>query len=156
MILRPSRLADALAANALSERQKFQYLLVWAISGVLLQHHGGSQAWGWPRLSFLGLSLLITLAGLIACFQANVRGDNQGFLERYLCLSVPVGLVTYGLYFLLYYALGIFALAVGWIDREAHDWNRDAMSLLASMLALSTYYIWMRQLLRQVAGARAA
>jgi len=156
MILRPSRLADALAADALSEREKFQYLLVWAISGVLLQHHGGTQAWDWPRLTFLGLSFLITLAGLMACFQANVRGDNRAFLERYLCLSVPVGLVTYGLYFLLYYALGFFALAARWIDREAHGWNRDAMSLLASMLVLTIYYIWMRQLLQQVAGARAA
>ena len=32
----------------------------------------------------------ITLLGLIACFQANRRGDNQDFIARFFAISVPI------------------------------------------------------------------
>jgi hypothetical protein len=157
MILRPRRLADALATNTLSEAQKFQYLLLWTLSGVLLQQHGGTwEGWTRPRMAFVALSILITVLGLTWCFQTNARGDNRAFLERYVCLSALVGLIASAIYVATYYALGILALAGGWIDLEARGWNRDLMALVASVLALSTYYLWMRQLLHRVARVRTA
>jgi hypothetical protein len=128
MILRPRRLADALAANALSEREKFHYLLLWAVAGTLLS--AGVGTWGpWTRSRVASLVLLavVTVFGLIICFRANARGDNRAFLERYV-----------------------------WIDSEAHGWNRDAMSLVAGLIAAAIYYLWLRQLLTRAAGARTA
>jgi hypothetical protein len=28
--------------------------------------------------------------GTLACFYINAKGDNKGFIERYVCISVPV------------------------------------------------------------------
>jgi len=85
-----------------------------------------------------------------------MRGDNQAFAERYVCLSALVGLVISALYYAIYYGMGIVALIGGWIDLEARGWNREAMSLAASVLASVLYYSWLRQLLTRAAGARTA
>jgi hypothetical protein len=157
MILRPRRLADALGANALSEREKFHYLLLWAVAETLLG--AGVGPWGpWTRSRVASLVLLavVTVFGLIICFRANARGDNRAFLERYVCLSALVGVVISILYYALYYGMGIVALVGGWIDSEAHGWNRDAMSLVAGLIAAAIYYLWLRQLLTRAAGARTA
>ncbi len=90
MILRPRRLADTLAANALSEREKFQYLILWAVAGTLLSAGVGvGEAWTWSRVASLSLLATVTVAGLVMCFQVNARGDNHAFLERYLCDLTP-------------------------------------------------------------------
>jgi predicted Co/Zn/Cd cation transporter (cation efflux family) len=54
---------------------------------------------------FLGLIVtgVITFIGLRACFKMNERGDNQHFLDRYICLSVPLFIWSYLLYVLLFY-----------------------------------------------------
>ena len=94
MILQPGRLADALAANSLSERDKFHYLVLWAVAGTLLGTGFGSwNAWTWSRVAYLAVLGLITVLGLVVCFRANARGDNQSFLDRYVCLSALVGIV---------------------------------------------------------------
>jgi len=157
MILRPRRLADALAANALSEREKFHYLLLWAVAGTLLGAGAGTwDAWTRSRVASLALLAIITVVGLIICFRANARGDNQAFLERYVCLSALIGLVISTLYYALYYGMGLLALVGGWIDIEARGWNRDAMGLVAWVLASVIYYLWLRQLLTRAARVRTA
>jgi hypothetical protein len=157
MILRPRRLADALAANALSEREKFQYLILWAVAGTFLGAGlGVGEAWTWSRLAALSLLAAVTVAGLVLCFQANTRGDNQAFLERYLCLSALVGVVAAALYYALYYGMGVIAFLAGWVDAEARGWNREAMSLTASLGATVIYYFWLRQLLTRAATVRTA
>jgi hypothetical protein len=157
VILRPRHLADALASGEVSEREKFQYLLVWAAVGILLPARlGGWTGWSHIRVAFLVASLLITIVGLQACFRANARGDNRAFLERYLCLSVPLGIVTFGLYYGIYYGLGLVGYLVGLVERDARNWDRDAKSLISSVSALALFYLWMRALITRAAGARAA
>jgi hypothetical protein len=157
VILRPRRLAMALAANEVSEREKFQYLLVWAVIGIALPSQlGGWTGWSRGRVAFLLAGLLITIVGLLACFRANARGDNRAFLERYLCLSVPLGLVAYALYYAIYYGLGMIGYLSGWVERDARNWDMYTMSLVSSMTALSVYYLWMRASIRTAAGAQAA
>ena len=155
MILRPRRLADALAANALSEPEKFQYLVLWAVAGILFGAGvGGWDAWTRSRVASLALLAAVTVVGLRVCFRANTRGDNRAFLERYVCLSALIGLVVSIVYYALYYGMGIMALAGGLIDVDARGWNRDAMGLAASVLASVIYYLWLRQLIMRAAGIR--
>jgi hypothetical protein len=89
-------------------------------------------------------------------FRANARGDNQAFLDRYVCLSALVGIAMTALYYALYYGMGIAALLGGWIDVDARGWNREAMGLTTSVIASTIYYLWLRQLLVRAARARAA
>jgi len=157
VILRPRRLAAALAAGDVSEREKFQYLLVWALISIMIpRHFGGWTGWSAVRVTFLAVSLLITILGLLACFQANARGDNRAFVERYLCLSVPLGIMTYALYYAIYYGLGLVGLVTGWVAIDASNWDRDRMSLVASVSALSLFFLWMRASIMRAARARAS
>jgi hypothetical protein len=69
---------------------------------------------------------------------------------------VPVGLVTYAIYYLLYYGMGLVGFGVGWVNPDASNWNRTAMSLVASLMALSLFFAWMRALIVLAAGPRTA
>jgi len=157
VILRPRRLAAAFAAGALSEREKLHYLLVWAALGLLAPSRFEAGAtWNGARLAFMTGGLLISIVGLLACFEANTRGDGRSFVERYVCLSVPLGILTYVLYYVLYYGLGLAGLAAGLVERDASNWSRDWMSLVSSFGALILYFLWMRASILRAAGARAA
>jgi hypothetical protein len=157
VILRPARLAGALAAGEVSEREKFLYLLVWAVVGILVPSRvGGWAGWSSVRVALVVVSLLITIGGLLVCFQANARGDNRAFLERYLCLSVPLGFMTYVLYYAIYYGLGLAGATIGWVESDARNWDRDLMSLISSMSALSLFFLWMRASIVRAARVRAA
>jgi hypothetical protein len=155
VILRPRRLAIALAAGELSEREKLQYLLFGAIIDVLLPgQYGGWSVWTRDRIVLLAANLIITVVGLVACFQANVRVDNRGFLERYLCLSFPLGVIMYVLYYVLYYGMGLAGLALGLVESDARNWDRDTMSVVSSITALSLFFLWMRASLLGAARIR--
>jgi hypothetical protein len=157
VILRPKRLAVALAAGELSERDKFLYLILWAVIGALAE--GQRATWnGWSRgrVVFVLVGLAISVVGLFACVQANARGDNRAFLERYLCLSVPIGVVTFAAYYGIYYGLAAFGFAVGWIDPDAKNWNATMMGVISSIGALALFFFWMRTSLMRAAGLRAA
>jgi hypothetical protein len=157
VILRPGRLAEALAAGSLSEREKFHYLLVWtAVMAVVGPLVGTSLRWDRLRLISIAPGLLINLVGLLACFTANARGDNRAFLERYLCLSVPVGLVVVALQYLLYYGMGLVGLGAGWVAPDARNWDATIMALIASMAALTLFWVWMWRLMARAAGLRTA
>ena len=115
---------------------------------------GTSPRWDHLRLLFVAPSLLITAVGLFACFQANARGDNRAFLERYLCLSLPVGLVTSAAYYLLYYGSGLVGFGAGWVKPDASNWDSTVMALTASVIVLILFFAWMRALMLRAAGLR--
>ena len=88
--------------------------------------------WSRGRVAFLLVSLLISIVGLVACFRANAGRDNRAFLERYLCLSVPLGPVTYALYYAVYCVHGHDRVSdgVGRSGRAKLGCVRDELRLL--------------------------
>lgn len=52
----------------------------------------------------------ISVLGIIACFIANHKGDGRNFIERFMCLSVPIS-IRVGVYFLLLF-LGVMAASL--------------------------------------------
>ena len=154
MILRPRRLADALAAGRLSERDKLSYLLVWPVVGTAAEYYRASvQSWSQPQMAFVAAAVLISILGLLVCFRANVQGDNRSFLERYVCLSVPIGAVTYAVFFGGYYAMGLVGLLGGWVEPDASNWNADLMGAVSSVAAMGLFFLWMRSAIGRAAGS---
>jgi hypothetical protein len=85
-------MAEALRADALSERDKLQLLVATLVFANLFGSLGILYAWRMPALlaaSLLGLA--ISLIGLYAAFLANQGGDGIRFVERLVCLGFPVG-----------------------------------------------------------------
>lgn len=93
----PRPLAEKLRDGVLSERDKFRYI----IATLVMQFADGlphrlMNSWQ-PMLYLLLAGIFYTLVsylGLRACFATNERGDNKAFVERWLCLSLPLSLWT--------------------------------------------------------------
>ena len=82
------RLSDQLRADAVSEAEKYRYfwvlLLLQSLSRAL------SRSSDPTHLLATVLFALVSIVGLSVCFKANQRGDNHRFLERFICLAVPL------------------------------------------------------------------
>jgi len=91
-LFNPRPLAEKLRDDVLGERDKFHYIL----ASLMLQLAGGAlglltaSALSAKAVLSLGVFALILVLGSRACFATNVRGDNRRFVERWLCLSVPL------------------------------------------------------------------
>ena len=74
MILRPRRLAVALATGRLSEREKFHYLLVSAVIALMVpSRFEGWGGWTRLRLVFVALGLFVTLVASWRAFGPTRR-----------------------------------------------------------------------------------
>jgi len=88
------KLESDLIKGAMSNADKFQYLLA---STILI-------ALGFEVSSFISESATITrvtesiivvvatIVGTIWCYNRNGKGDNAEFIDRFICLSFPVGI----------------------------------------------------------------
>jgi uncharacterized membrane protein len=107
-LLNPRLLAKDLANNRISEDEQFRYQIATIVLS-FLAGRGSLLSGRWTRdyLLVMGLAFVISLAGTYACFRANKSGDNQDFITRYVCLSVPLTLwatvARFVLYFLIYF-----------------------------------------------------
>lgn len=113
-LLNAKRLADELRQDTVSEAQKYHYTL--ASLALKLLFGTGSVLTARPTYAYLVgtlLTALISFGGLRACFKVNEAGDNRRFLDRYLCLSVPLLIWSYLFYVLLFYA-DYFAARLIW------------------------------------------
>jgi len=87
-------LAKELKEGTLSESQKFKYYITVTLLFYLFTMLPGSKESSIILYSFLGMlvSLLIIFFGIYKCYQVNKSGDNVNFIERFICLSLPVGI----------------------------------------------------------------
>lgn len=100
-ILNAKKLSDQLKTGQLDEKQKFYYYFIFVLVGFLDDLMTGPYRvpLGLTKVGVWVLSLdkirtilhhLVVIAGVALSFRENHRGDNKHFLERYLCLSIPV------------------------------------------------------------------
>jgi hypothetical protein len=150
-LLDAARLADELREDALSETQKLAYLIAMAAIGLLLGRSSGMGPWTLLGAAVALLQLGIAVGGVWYCFAANQRGDGRSFIERFVCLGVPLwiwwAVANYTLYFL--------GLAVAFLPAMSRTelWYR-AFPVLASVLLAPVYYLVLARYVARAAGAR--
>jgi hypothetical protein len=153
LILSPGRVAAGLEARSISEEAKarlilFGYALTSLFGGRSLP---GYATWGEILLSvvYLGASV----AGIWSCFRANQAGDGHSFVERYVCLGVPISVLVFGSYTALYY-LGFFALrSRSGFDAASYASTVRPYFMMLSIGALVLFFVVLRRFIRRVAGA---
>src|SRR5690242_21470685 len=92
-------LAEELREDRVSEREKLGYLLVGVVLQVLLGRASILAALRSPAALLSSVVvLLLDVVGLVLVFRANAQGDGRQFVERYICLAVPLGIRMYALY----------------------------------------------------------
>lgn len=86
-------LSERLSAGTLSEKEKMHYFLLQALLVVV----GTAKVVNYSPIrpifyDHIGdvLVFLITLVGILLVYKQNERGDNRHFVDRAICLGVPI------------------------------------------------------------------
>lgn len=112
LFLNPRRVAEKLRNDALSETTRYRFVV-----GALLLQGGDAltrslytSGTTGQRLAGALLAVVVSLVGLHFAHRTNERGDNRAFIERWLCLSVPLTFWTRNVPYIvqvgLYYVMG--------------------------------------------------
>jgi len=100
-IWKASKVAEELAADLLTERQKLTYFLFTACLLALVPLIRNAKPWtAYDNIRLL--SVPITIFGYLACFDVNKVADDRRFIERVVILSVPLTFQMFAL------GLGVF------------------------------------------------
>ncbi len=111
-------LSEDLRAGRVSQHEKMKYLLAgtltFSVGSYLLVPEEPSTLLAVDAL----ITAVITVGGVLACYRANRRGDNEEFIDRFICLSWPVGIRVVTAIAAVYFIYGTIGYA---IDEERFD-----------------------------------
>ena len=139
-----SVLVEELRARQVSQREKAKYLAVTSACISLLPY-AYLQSPTSPLLAVEAvLTALITLVGITACYHANVRGDGEEFLDRFVCLSLPLGLRVGVVWIVIYLAYSMVGYAV--LGEERFDAVLDRYTIADLVFAFATMTVFYTRL----------
>lgn len=94
-LLNPLAFARDLRAHRVPESVKARYMVLGAIVQYL--HYAWRSPHGVEATSPLqfGVAVGATAAGVYVCYRANAAGDDSRFVERFVCLAVPLTVWTF-------------------------------------------------------------
>ena len=80
--------------------------------------------------AFSLLHLFIVLMGIFYCFQMNKKGDNKNFIERFICLTVPLA-VRFFVFGLVGLVVSLFIAHISFLFVSKNFLSQDPASQLA-------------------------
>jgi hypothetical protein len=89
----PRLLAEKLRDGVLSEPQKFSYTVASVVIRLVAEIPHRLFDSPHPLTYVFGVTIfnaVVSILGLRVCFATNARGDNKNFIERWLCLTLPL------------------------------------------------------------------
>jgi hypothetical protein len=164
----PSRLAQKLGRGEISNREVFYFILGNTLWGWFLYYAAFTWAnapWTFLSLWEAGLVVVITVFGMIRCFDAAGGDDNSRFAADFSCLTFPVALWTMTLIWAAFWIVTWMYTKVlihapvddGQLSRLISvvsgrmGWFATTAAIVGSQIA---YFVWMRRLLSKVAQER--
>lgn len=148
-LLNAARLADDLGHDRLTERQKAGYFMAaTALTGLLGRGAGA----GWSAA--IVLHTAVSLAGIWCCFTANERGDGRAFLERILCLTLPLSVWWIIVVWAVAIAARLAAIGMGVPGPRYERWY-GSFATWAYAVLLPLYYLAMGRYVARAAAAGA-
>lgn len=150
LALSASRVAAGLRTGTIPESAKARLILIAYVFTFIVGR--GSFLWAatWGAILFNALYLGLTIGGFRSCFRVNQEGDGRDFVERYICLGVPISICLYGGYALSYYIAFFFLRSrPGFGPADFASTVRPYFTL-ASLLVLGLFFAAMRHFLAQV------
>ncbi len=125
-------LVKDLREDKVSEKEKLKYYLFISILGVALPH-------SIDLFTILDIGVLII--GTYLCYEVNSKGDNRYFIDRMICLGVPLSLRFILPFFVLILTIGIIF----------HNANNIELILnIFGIFSLIIYYMFLRYYLAKV------
>lgn len=104
----PGRVADDLRAGRLTESSKARYIVFALVAQSTIGSRSLRDVRSDVDMIALLMCLVITLVGIWAAFRANAAGDGRAFVERYVCIGIPLSIYLMAIYIALYYVIYVF------------------------------------------------
>ncbi len=130
-IWKSKKLAEELARDALSEREKVTYFVFTAVLWTASALIRNPKPWTiFDNIQLL--SIAITILGYVMCFRVNMAGDGRCFVERAVILSVP-----------LTFQVFVAALCVRLLARAVFpDWVKSPVFSPVFADSMTGYFFW--------------
>src|SRR5512143_3980273 len=141
LILSPSRVAAALRSESLSPEAKLRLMLAWVVVASLFGSRPLVGARSWTEFVLAVLYVAAMIVGIRRCFRANQAGDGRAFIERYICLGVPIAIWVYGSYAAVAYASAAIFRPPSTGDVATYPLALGAALTLLGFVALAIYFI---------------
>ncbi len=156
--LSAAKLAEDLAHERLSSREKAYYMLAGFIFSLIVSYStltGTNASRTWLGLYEFLLLLVITVYGFERCYSASNGDNNPSFLPDFVCLSLPVGVTTtlaaWGIYWGGWQLYRHIVLAMSFESQQAAKtiaWISNELPWLTVLLAMvvSTGFFYLRMI----------
>jgi hypothetical protein len=141
-------LAQDLKAGQVSQKEKMKYFLVTIIVQMLMTSMPAQPSLQYGDFIRTVIFSIITAIGIVVCYKANSRGDDKEFVERFICLSLPIG-VRISLLLFIGLILDIIIATVLQFGPQALEVSIFIVSIIVLIITLT----WMRSYIIDVSGA---
>ena len=156
LLLSPARVAQGLRAGTLTETQKARLMIAGVMLSAILANLSPRGFRTWGDVLYLMLYLIGMSAGIWACYRANDEGDGHWFVERYVCLSVPLTILFYVIYIVLFYSAYFLLRDRPAFGPSAFTQTVKPYALLMGLTLLFAYFVTLRAYIRQISAPLAA
>jgi len=140
-------LAKKLKERTLSESDKFKYYIVVVIlyTILLMLPTRGESTNTTDSLIGILIAILAIFFGSYICYKVNKSGDNVNFVERFICLSLPIAIKIF-LLWVLVVILTVFSTFIlgftGVLDSPSNGTFFILKSLSLLLLLLVILLVW--------------
>ena len=94
--------------GGLSQRQRYKYFLVYIVAGLIVSELDSlfsmfkSETAIPLEMSLIStISIVAAILGTVYCYHVNQKGDDKGFIDRYICFSIPIGVRVCVIFFII-------------------------------------------------------
>ncbi|MBI1928643.1 hypothetical protein HYR99_30920 [Candidatus Poribacteria bacterium] len=137
-------LSEDLKERRVSQREKMKYLLATAISHSISLPISISVAWALGITTLLA-NVALSIWGIVLCYQANRQGDDEEFIDRYICIRWPI-------YIRLFVLVGI-PVALVFMSVGVSPDRVTIVDLIAAIVFRIIYYLWIRTDILKISDA---
>jgi hypothetical protein len=138
------KLAVRFKNNEVTEKEKFQYLLIFLVSTSLLSYFPVEYTSNGEKYIEMFVALTISILGTLACYIQNQKGDGRFFIERFISLGFPIGIkiIVLGiLLYILFLFISLFVTAGRLVD---HLFIDILFITIAEIVFYMLVYRWIR------------
>jgi len=146
-IWKSTDLANDLRNNNVTEKEKLKYILFWVLATAI-----ASDPFLYTDYEYVLndavmslVMLVIAASGTIYCYKINKGGDNKDFINRYICLSIPVGVRVLSVLIILFSSIIIIDLSfeLNYLggEKETYTTSIYEIVILAIFMLWAYYYL---------------
>ena len=151
-------LVEDFKEKRVTQRERLKYFLVFMGLVTLVIYGSSLDPIELTAIAIVHLliEVIVCIVGIILCYKANQRGDDEEFVDRFICIWLPVSIRVGVIYLGVIVFYLMVSNALPGLLPEFFPEGRMSVVDAASSIAYSViFYIWLRVHISRVSGATA-